>query len=67
MLMWNGIGVGALTVYYLITSGLFFWSLDRAGWFRVGPEDELTGLDEIKHKEKAYDFCKGNKNCVLPC
>ena len=52
--------MAVLDVYYVVTSFIFFWTLDKAGWFRVAPKDELTGLDEIKHKEKAYDFCKSN-------
>ena len=24
--------------------------------FRVSQQDEIVGLDEVKHKEKAYEF-----------
>ena len=28
----------------------------RMNIFRVSQQDEITGLDEVKHKEKAYEF-----------
>ena len=35
-----------------------FHTLDKFRVFRVDAKDEITGLDEIKHKEKAYEFGK---------
>ena len=34
---------------------MFLVSL-RMHIFRVSQQDEIAGLDEVKHKEKAYEF-----------
>ena len=62
-LAWNVAGLVCLTSYYLVSSALMFHTLDKFGVFRVEAKDEITGLDEIKHKEKAYEF--GTKSCNI--
>ena len=38
-----------------ISWNMFLVSL-RMHIFRVSQQDEIAGLDEVKHKEKAYEF-----------
>ncbi len=45
-----------LVAYYLVVSTVLFMALDKLGLFRVDAKAEATGLDIIKHKEKAYDY-----------
>ena len=56
MLAMNALGLVVLASYYLVTSVVLFVALDRLGLFRVDPKDEIAGLDQIKHKETAYEF-----------
>ena len=58
MLLWNGIGGLVLMGYHLVTSAVLFLTLEKLGLFRVAPKDEITGLDAVKHQEKAYDYSK---------
>ena len=56
--VWNGIGMGVLVAYYFVTSTTMFMALEKCGLFRVHPKDEIKGLDQVKHNEKAYEYCK---------
>ena len=56
MLMWNSIGAVCIIFYYLVISAVFFYTLDKAGLFRVDAKAEVVGLDIVKHNEKAYDY-----------
>eukprot|EP00095_Tigriopus_kingsejongensis_P012176 maker-scaffold2514_size14919-snap-gene-0.4 protein:Tk12176 transcript:maker-scaffold2514_size14919-snap-gene-0.4-mRNA-1 annotation:"predicted protein" len=64
MLMWNALGALVLIAFYLVTSALLFLALDKMGIFRVDPKDEITGLDLIKHSERAYDYDTGSSHGI---
>ena len=55
-LAWNAIGGAALLVYYALASVVLFVTLEKLAIFRVNAEDEIVGLDTVKHKEQAYLF-----------
>ena len=58
ILLWNVAGLVCLSIYYFLAALIMFNTLDKFHVFRVDAKDEITGLDEIKHKEKAYEFGK---------
>ena len=48
------IGVGAVSIFVLITSFAFFLVLRETGIFRVDAETEIDGLDIVEHATPAY-------------
>ena len=56
MLVWNAIGGGVITGYYLITAAILFFGLKQLGLFRIKTKLEITGLDQPYHNEPAYIF-----------
>ena len=66
MLMWNCVGGGVLIAYNVAAATIHFMILDRMGVLRVAGEDELRGLDVIKHNEKAYGFGTGTTPRATP-
>ena len=59
MLLWNCIGGAVLIAWHTAFAVVQFVTLDRLGILRVTSEDEIQGLDVVKHKEKAYGFGRG--------
>ena len=65
MIIWNPIGAACLSAFHLVTSAILFTALHRLDLFRVAPNQEMEGLDIIKHDEPAYGF--GKYAHVKPC
>ena len=40
--------------------GPFFWGLRRLGVLRIGPAEELAGMDETHHGGSAYEKLAGS-------
>lgn len=59
MLLWNCIGGVVLIAWNTALAIIQFVTLDRLGILRVTSENEIQGLDVVKHKEKAYGFGRG--------
>ena len=59
MLLWNTIGGGVLIGWNLVTGIIIFVALERMGVLRVHSDDEIQGLDLVKHNERAYGFGTG--------
>ena len=56
--MWNSVATIVLITYYLITSTVLFVVVDKLGLYKVASEDQIKGLDKLKHDEAAYSFGK---------
>ena len=56
MIIWNPIGALCLVAWHLVTAGILFTALHRLDLFRVPSNQEVEGLDIIKHDEPAYGF-----------
>lgn len=50
----QAVGVLAIGGWALVTSSLVFRVIDRFWGIRVGPEEELAGLDRMEHGADAY-------------
>ena len=51
-------GMVVYSAWTLVLSGLMFYGLKIAGWFRVTEEDEDMGVDKSHHGGSAYNFDK---------
>ncbi|CAG0925257.1 unnamed protein product, partial [Notodromas monacha] len=54
MLAWNVIGTATITFWSLGTTGLMCAALKYTNVLRVSKQEELKGMDEMKHQEPAY-------------
>jgi Amt family ammonium transporter len=52
----QAIAAGAVMVYSFVTAFLIALAIKKTIGFRVGDEEEATGVDEAEHAETAYDF-----------
>jgi Amt family ammonium transporter len=48
------LGAFVVSLWSLLTMGIFFALLDYLKIFRVPEKEELAGLDEMKHEGAAY-------------
>lgn len=48
------IGSLAVATFVIVTTGILFTIIKKAGWLRVSPEDELEGLDVSEHGVAGY-------------
>jgi len=53
------------TIYGLITCGLMFYLMSRAGILRISREEELAGMDTSHHGGLAYSWIRGEEEVSL--
>ncbi|WP_438485662.1 ammonium transporter [Streptomyces sp. S186] len=52
----QAVGVAAVLLYSLIVSYVLAKAIDLVMGFRVGEDEEISGVDQAAHAETAYDF-----------
>ena len=50
------LGAGAVGLYAFVLSGALGLAIQRTLGFRLSPDDEVLGVDQVAHAETAYDL-----------